>query len=110
MEALTNNIYIQPIHLILAYVGMLLHILVKLQELKQEQSFILTEYIKKNIYSFIASIIMIPVLLILSYDTSLKDILPINNLTAVLAGWQTQSIFKSLMLFAGKKIIKNEEN
>lgn len=53
---------------------------------------------------------MIPVLLILSYDTSLKDILPINNLTAVLAGWQTQSIFKSLMLFAGKKIIKNEEN
>jgi hypothetical protein len=108
MEVITNNIHINPLHIILAYVGMLIHVLVKLQELKQQNSFVLTEYIKKNIYSFIASLIMIPVILILSSDTSLKDFLPINNLTAVLAGCQTQSIFKSLMLFAEKKTSKNE--
>jgi len=112
MDLLTNNnIHIAPLHLILAYVGMFLHVLTKLQELKQaDQVFDLSEYVKKNIFSLIASLVMIPVILILSADTAMKEFLPINNFTAVLAGWQTQSIFKTLMSFAGKKAkISNDE-
>ena len=91
-------------HIILAYVGVLLHILVKLAELKkQDQKFTLKSYCKSNTYTILATAIMVPLLLILSTDTSLKDVLPINNVTAVLAGWQTQSVFKSLMaMYSGK--------
>jgi len=91
-------------HIILAYVGVLLHILVKLAELKkQDHKFTLKSYCKSNIYTILATAIMVPLLLILSTDTSLKDVLPINNVTAVLAGWQTQSVFKSLMsMYSGK--------
>ena len=91
-------------HIILAYVGVLLHILAKLAELKkQDHKFTLKSYCKSNIYTILATAIMVPLLLILSTDTSLKDVLPINNVTAVLAGWQTQSVFKSLMsMYSGK--------
>lgn len=91
-------------HIVLAYVGVLLHILVKLAELKkQDNKFTLKSYCKSNIYTILATAIMVPLLLILSTDTSLKDVLPINNVTAVLAGWQTQSVFKSLMsMYSGK--------
>lgn len=101
-----ENIGVSSLHLILAYVGMLLHMLVKLSELNEQNGFNIISYAKKNIYTIVASIIMIPVLLILSADTSLKDVLPINNVTAVLAGWQTQSVFKSLMNFYSGKIKK----
>ena len=101
-----ENIGVSYLHLILAYVGMILHMLVKLSELNEQNGFNIISYAKKNIYTIVASIIMIPVLLILSADTSLKDVLPINNVTAVLAGWQTQSVFKSLMNFYSGKIRK----
>jgi hypothetical protein len=101
-----DSIGVTIIHLVLAYIGMLLHMLVKLAELNEQKDFNLISYAKKNIYTVIASIIMIPVLLILSSDTSLKDVLPINNVTAVLAGWQTQSVFRSLMSFYSGKIKK----
>lgn len=98
------EISIEPLHLALAYVGMLLHILTKLAELSKTEGFTLPSYVKKNIYTMIASIIMIPVLLIIATDSSMKDILPINNVTSVLAGWQTQSVFKSLMTMFQSKV------
>jgi hypothetical protein len=105
-----NELAINPTHLILAYAGMIMHILVKLAELNKEKSFKLKEYIKKNIYTMISSFISIPVILIMATDDSLKDLLPINKVTAVLAGWQTNSIFKSLMTLASKKVITTTTN
>lgn len=95
---------LQPQHVILAYVGVLLHILIKLAELKKKNSrFTPKGYLKSNIYTIMATTIMVPLLLVLSTDTSMKDILPINNVTAVLAGWQTQSVFRSLMaIYSGR--------
>lgn len=92
------------VHFILAYMGMAIHVLIKLQELNQTAGFTIGEYAKKNIYSIIASVISIPVILLLSTDTALKEWFHINYATAVLAGWQTQSLFKSLMTLTGKKI------
>ena len=108
-----HSIGVTPLHLILAYVGMFLHMLIKLGELNEQGNFNVISYAKKNIYTLISSIVMIPVLLILAADTSLKDVLPINNITSILAGWQTQSIFKSLMNFYSgrfKKIPVDNKN
>jgi hypothetical protein len=94
---------ISPQHLILAYAGMILHILMKLSELSKTPDFTVGSYIKKNIFTMIATFIMIPVLLIMAKDEAIKDTLPINNVTAVLAGWQTNSLFKTVMGLFGKK-------
>lgn len=94
---------VAPEYYALAYAGMVLHILTKLAELTKEKKFSFRQYIKKNIFNILATFIMIPILLIISTDTSLKDILPINYVTAVLAGWQTQSLFRTLMLMAGNR-------
>ena len=93
----THILNIDIIHWLLAYAGMTIHILLKVADLNQTPDFSIRSHIKKNIYTIVASIIMIPVLLIVLSDDSLKDILPINKVTSVLAGYQTQSVFKSIM-------------
>ena len=42
-------------------------------------------------------------------DESLKDVLPLNNVTATLAGWQTNSVFKALMGMYKPKQVKASE-
>lgn len=91
-------------HYILAYAGMILYLLMKLAEVFPKPEFSYREFFTQNIITVIISVIGIPVLLILSTDTSLKDILPINYVTAVLCGWQTQSLFKSVFsLYSTRK-------
>ena len=103
METLLNN----PLLIFLAYAGLGIHILMKLAELEKTNGrFKLKPYIKNNKWSLLAAIIMLPVLLLVSTDTSLGEILPLNNVTAVLAGWQTDSTFKSLMAWGSSKIPK----
>lgn len=97
------------VHFALAYAGMLIHVLLKLQELNNK-GISFSAYLKKNIFSLIASVISIPVLLLLSADTALKEWFPINYGTSVLAGWQTQSIFKTLMEIASKRTKKEPTN
>jgi hypothetical protein len=92
-----NYLGVDLIHWLLAYAGMAIHILLKVADLNQTPDFKIKSHIKKNIYTIIASLIMIPVILVVLTDSSLKDIFPINKATSVLAGYQTQSLFKSLM-------------
>lgn len=94
------------LHYLLAYAGMLLHFLMKLAEVFNHPAFSMRYFIKANIIPLIISIIGIPVLLIVATDSAIKDILPINYVTAVLAGWQTQSVFKTLFAFYGNKKMK----
>lgn len=83
-------------HYFLAYSGLVLYVLMKLAEVFPLADFNYKKFIRENVITTIISIIGIPILLIIATDTSLKDILPINYVTAVLCGWQTQSLFKSV--------------
>jgi hypothetical protein len=98
---------IDLIHWLLAYAGMAIHILLKVADLNQTPDFKLKSHVKKNIYTIVASLIMIPVILVVLTDSSLKDIFPINKATAVLAGYQTQSLFKSLMNMYASRVKNN---
>lgn len=46
----------------------------------------------KNIFRTLASIIFVPVLMILCTSTELKTMLPINHLTAFFVGFQTEAL------------------
>ena len=94
---------LNPIYFLLAYAGMLIHILMKLAEVFNRPDFTWKEFFRTNVISFFVSLIGIPVLLIVATDESVKDVLPINNVTAMLAGWQTQSLFKTLFAVYSKK-------
>jgi signal transduction histidine kinase len=93
MTELTHASDLTTLHWLLAYGGFLVHVLLKLSEVKGS----FTKNIKrKEIFIFIASTISIPIILIVCTDSMMKDILPINYVTAFLAGYQTQSFMKSI--------------
>ena len=85
------------IHIALAYAGMIVHILVKYEKVRFKKDFNLRIFLHTISVPTLINILCIPIILILMGDSSLSDVLPINNVTSVLAGYQTQSIFKSLM-------------
>lgn len=85
--------------LLLAYGGLLLHIILKLAELPGK---LFSGIDKKMILVTVASAIAIPIILVICSDTSMKDILPINHVTAFLSGHQTQSILRSISSIGGK--------
>lgn len=101
-------ITLTPLHWILAYAGALIYVLLKIQELNRQKGYKFGSYLKENWASTVATAIMIPVsLLILSENFA--DVLPINNLTAVLTGYQTNQIFRSLMSLGKRKYNVDDE-
>jgi hypothetical protein len=97
------TLHVTAMHFILAYAGMIIHVLLKLGELRKSPEFSLKGYVKKHIFSMIASVITIPVLLIMACEPAVAEMLPLNYITATLIGWQTNSTFKALMGMYGKK-------
>lgn len=93
-------------HLVLAYGGLFLHVLLKLAEMPGN---LLGSVNKRMVLITIASAIAIPIILLICTDTSMKDILPINYVTAFLAGYQTQSFLRSIGSL-GDKFNKNKQN
>jgi hypothetical protein len=97
-------------HLILAYSGMFIHVLFKLAKISKRKGFSFKVFVKDNIFSMAATCLSIPVILMMATDPVVNEILPINNVTAVLAGWQTNSTFKNLMgLFEKKSKQQDDE-
>lgn len=97
-DIITIFAMVKPIHYLLAYAGMLIHILTKAAEMqRKDANFSFKDYLIKNSITIATTLISIPILLIAASDNFLKELLPINNLTAILAGWQTQSLLKSIM-------------
>jgi len=90
---------IEPTYLLIAYGGLLIHVIMKLAELPGN---LLDGWTKKDWLVTIASVVSIPIILIMCTDTSMKDILPINYVTSFLAGYQTQSFLKSISSIGGK--------
>lgn len=86
---------LESIHFALGYAGLLLNLLMKTGEEYPLPDFTFRAFFKRHLFSILFSLVAIPVLLIVATDTSIREFLPINYVTAVLAGWQTQSLFKS---------------
>jgi len=95
---------LDTIHWILAYLGLGIHVFMRMAETPGS---LMDGFTKKDVLTMIASIIAIPAILIVCTDTSLREILPINYVTAFLAGFQTQSILRSLGAISGKYISKS---
>lgn len=101
---------IESIHWALAFAGMAIYILLKVQEKSKEKDYKFGNYFKDHLASTIATLIMIPVLLLILSE-NFSDTLPINNVTATLVGYQTNSIFKTVMGATKKKAnIEDEES
>ena len=100
------------IHIILAYAGLLIYVLVKLQDESLKKGFTFGGFInnRTNLLSLLISVVSIPVILLMATDPSIKELLPINNVTSVLAGWQTNSVFRSLMSVYESKLNKANSN
>ena len=84
---------LNPIHWILAYLGLAIHQLLKMAAQKGP---ITNSFKRHDILVLLASSISIPAILILCTDTSLAELLPINYVTAFLAGYQTQSFLRTV--------------
>lgn len=85
------------IHWFLAFAGLAVHVLMKLGEV--EGAFF-SNIKRKEVFTILASIILVPIILIVCTDSSVKEILPINYVTAFLAGYQTQSFVRSIAKFS----------
>jgi hypothetical protein len=85
------------IHWFLAFAGLAVHVLMKLGEV---QGAFFANIKRKEVFTIIASMILVPIILIVCTDSSVKQILPINYVTAFLAGYQTQSFVRSIAKFS----------
>ena len=94
---------LEPMHFFLAYAGMILCLLARMGEEYPLPDFVLKTFFKRKVISIIFSIIGIPVILIVATDSSIHEFLPINYVTAVLGGWQTQALFKSVFAMYGNR-------
>lgn len=87
-----------PIHLFLAYSGMVVHTLIQVQKAinQYKSKFSIVTYIKFNIVHWITDIIAIPVILIIFTDESMVNLWPMNYITATFTGYTAQSMLHSL--------------
>jgi hypothetical protein len=97
---------IDLIYWFLAYSGIVIHFLIKWWESKRP----LTKYWGRNtILPVIISAVSIPVILIILTEPFVSAMLPLNKLTAFIAGYQTQSALKSFLTIFNKNISSNNE-
>ncbi len=89
--------HITLIHWLLAFGGAIVAVLEKIFEMQQQPGYRFGGYLKKYWISLIATLISIPIIMLVISDTGLRELLPINNLTAAVCGYQTQDFFKKLV-------------
>lgn len=104
MNQISHITDLTALHWALAYTGLIVHVLMKLANMKGpffqglSRKFVLTTF---------ASFLLIPAILLICTDTGVKELLPINYLTAFLAGYQTQSMILNIASL-GKRMGTNE--
>jgi len=94
---------LEPLHYMLAYAGLGIHVFMKMAETPGS---LLEGFTKKDVLTTIASAIAIPAILIMCSE-NLNTVLPINYVTAFLAGFQTQSVLRSIGKITGKFVTKS---
>lgn len=86
-------IELTPLHWLLAYATAFIYVLLKVQSLNEEKGHKWGIYIKQHWASTVATAVMIPVCLIV-LAKNFPDILPINEVTSCLVGWQQTPCLK----------------
>jgi hypothetical protein len=99
VEQIKHITDLTPLHWALAYTGLLVHVILKIGNTTGE---LRSTFDRRFITSTVASFLLIPPILLICTDTGIKELLPINYLTAFLAGYQTQSILANLITLRSK--------
>jgi len=99
VESIKHIADLTPLHWALAYVGLLAHVFMKIANCKGN---LLSCFSRKFIMTTLASVLIIPAILLVCTDTGMKELLPINYLTAFLAGYQTQSMLLNILSLTKK--------
>lgn len=94
MNQIAHITELSSLHWALAYTGLLVHLLMKVGNMKGN---LWINFSRKFVTSTIASFLLIPAILLICTDTGMKELLPINYLTAFLAGYQTQSLMANIV-------------
>lgn len=94
VEQIKHITDLTSMHWALAYTGLMVHLLLKVGNMKGK---LWTNFTRKFITSTISSFLLIPAILLICTDTGMKELLPINYLTAFLAGYQTQSLMANII-------------
>jgi len=94
----------------IAFSAMLVRILKNINVAQEDNKFTFTSYFRKKGVAMLATLILLPVVLLVCTDSSLNQILPINNVTAFLAGFQTDWVCDAIVELSKAKINKNKEN
>jgi hypothetical protein len=97
IEHIQNISSLTSLHWALAYTGLMVHILIKLAHVEGP---LRSATNKKFIFTTLASFLMIPALLVICTDTAMKELLPINYVTAFLSGYQAQEMMMVIASFA----------
>lgn len=98
---------IEAIYWFLAYAGAIIHFMVKWMESRKP----FMKFWNRSVYiPMIISAMAIPVILILLTEPFISGVLPLNKLTAFIAGYQTQSVLKSFVTIFNRNIPSNEAN
>lgn len=94
IDQIKHIVDLTPLHWLLAYTGLFVHILLKIGNMKGD---LWHNFSRKFITSTLSSFLLIPAILLICTDTGMKELLPINYLTAFLAGYQTQSFMANMI-------------
>lgn len=89
---------INYLHLLLAFLGMVIHILMEYSRVKRKNKVWSFGYwLIDNKINTILSIIIIITIIVANTDGSVHEIIPVTNVTAVFLGYGSQSFFKNLL-------------
>lgn len=105
VEQIKHITDLTSLHWALAYTGLFVHLLMKIGNMKGS---IWINFSRKFVTSTIASFLLIPAILLICTDTGMKELLPINYLTAFLAGYQTQSLMANIVSLKKIKVDESE--
>lgn len=94
---------INYLHLLLAFLGMIIHILIEYSSVKRKNKVWSFGYwLHDNIFNTILSVIIIITIIVANTDGSVQELIPVTNITAVFLGYGSQSFFKNLLKFYKK--------
>lgn len=107
VEQIKHIADLTPLHWALAYTGLVVHLLMKIGNMKGK---IWVNFSRKFVTSTLASFLLIPAILLICTDTGMKELLPINYLTAFLAGYQTQSLMANIVSLKKLRADESDES
>lgn len=90
---------INYLHLLLAVLGLLIHIVMKMIRVKTKKRAVWSfgYWVQDNWIETALSLLIIITVIIANTDGSVHDIIPVTNVTAIFLGYGSQSFFNNLV-------------